>query len=111
MQRDRILITEMIDAATRILAITAGASIDEIASDANTRDALLWNFTVLGEAANQVKQETRQLHESVGWSDPIRLRNRIMHAYSSIDLNVLIVAAEIDVPILLAKLVTIENTL
>jgi uncharacterized protein with HEPN domain len=50
----------------------------------------LWNYTVLGEAVGQVSVETKAAHPDVPWSDPVRLRNRIVHGYWSIDLDVLI---------------------
>ena len=58
MQRDRLLIDEMIDAAERIVELVGLATGDEIASNRDRRDAVLWNFTVLGEAANQITGDT-----------------------------------------------------
>jgi Ribonuclease HepT-like len=49
---------------------------------------LLWNFTVLGEAAGQVSEEVKERFPDIAWQQPQRLRNRIMHGYWSIDLAV-----------------------
>jgi uncharacterized protein with HEPN domain len=43
------------------------------------RDALLWNFTVLGEAASQLPAELKEEFPDVAWQLPVRLRNRIVH--------------------------------
>jgi uncharacterized protein with HEPN domain len=51
MQRDILLLTEMIDAAEQAHQLTAGITIGQLETDRQRRDALLWNFTVLGEAA------------------------------------------------------------
>lgn len=51
MQRDRLLLTEIIDAAERIIDLAAARSADDFVADRDRRDALLWNFTVLGEAS------------------------------------------------------------
>jgi uncharacterized protein with HEPN domain len=51
MQRDILLLTEMIDAAEQAQQLTANVTVSELESDRQRRDALLWNFTVLGEAA------------------------------------------------------------
>ena len=48
--------------------------------------ALLWHFTVLGEAASQVPAETRQAHPVVAWKGATRMRNRIVHDYMNIDM-------------------------
>ena len=54
MQRDALLLGEMIDAVEQIVSLTEGTSVDDLTRDRRRRDALLWNFTVLGEAATQV---------------------------------------------------------
>ena len=98
MQRDLVLLTEIIDAAERIVELTAGRTRGEFEADRDRRDALLWNFTVLGEAVSQLSDGTKVAHPEVGWSDPVRLRNRIVHGYWSIDLDVLLASARDDFP-------------
>ena len=49
----------MIDAAEQAIALVAGRSIGDIEGDRRTRDALLWNVTVLGEAAHRVSELTQ----------------------------------------------------
>jgi uncharacterized protein with HEPN domain len=51
MQRDILLLTEMIDAAEQAQRLTADITVSQLETDRQRRDALLWNFTVLGEAA------------------------------------------------------------
>lgn len=52
-----VLLSEMIDAAEQAMALVAGRSISHIKGNRRTRDALLWNGTVLGEAANRVSAD------------------------------------------------------
>jgi uncharacterized protein with HEPN domain len=98
MRRDLLLLSEMIDAADRIQELTAGIAVDELASDRQRRDALLWNFTVLGEAAAQVSAELREKFPAIPWQQPSRLRNRIVHGYWSIDLEILHTTAREQLP-------------
>jgi uncharacterized protein with HEPN domain len=51
MQRDILLLTEMIDAAEQAQRLTEDITVSQLETDRQRRDALLWNFTVLGEAA------------------------------------------------------------
>ena len=39
----------------------------------------LSNFTVLGEAADQVSGEVKARFPDIAWQQPQRLRNRIVH--------------------------------
>jgi hypothetical protein len=47
MQRDILLLTEMVDAAEQAGQLTAGITVSQLETDRQRRDALLWNFTVL----------------------------------------------------------------
>ena len=74
MQRDILLLTEMIDAAEQAHQLTAGITIGQLETDRQRRDALLWNFTVPGEAAGQLSAEVKNRFPGIPWPQPIRLR-------------------------------------
>ena len=74
MQRDILLLTEMIDAAEQAHQLTADVTVSELESDRQRRDALL--------------------------------RNRIVHGYWSIDLEVLHTTATEQLPAFTASLRT-----
>jgi uncharacterized protein with HEPN domain len=104
MQRDVLLVTEMIDAAEQAHQLVTGMSVSQLEDDRQRRDALLWNFTVLGEAAGQVSAEIKQRFPDIPWQQPARLRNRIVHGYWSIDLEVLHTTAINQLPAFTADL-------
>jgi len=89
MRRELLLIGEMIDAATQAQSLVAGTDLDALQTDRQRRDALLWNFTVLGEAAAQLDDEVKGRFPDIPWAQPARLRNRVIHGYWSIDLEIL----------------------
>lgn len=88
MRRDLLLISEMIAAAEQAQSLIADVDLVALGDDRQRRDALLWNFTVLGEAAAQVDVEVKGRFPQVEWQQPTRLRNRIVHGYWSIDLEI-----------------------
>lgn len=102
--RELLLLGEMIDAAEQARSLVAGLGVEDIANDRLRRDALLWNFTVLGEAANQLTAIFKVAHPEISWSHPARLRNRIVHGYWSIDLEVLHSTATHDLPAYIEQL-------
>lgn len=89
MQRDILLLHEMIDAAEQAQHLVTGHTADQVAEDRMRRDSLLWNFTVLGEAAGLVSDETKARFPDIPWRNPVRLRNRVVHGYWSADIGVL----------------------
>ena len=91
MQRDIILLIEMVDAAEQAQRLVAGFSAAEVGADRMRRDSLLWNFTVLGEVslATLVSSETKARFPDISWRNPARLRNRVVHGYWSVDVEIL----------------------
>ncbi len=89
MRRELLLVGEMIEAAERAQSLVAGVDLDTLGADRQRRDALLWNFTVLGEAAAQLDEQVRARFPQIPWTQPARLRNRVVHGYWSIDLEIL----------------------
>jgi len=103
-QREVLLLGEMIDAAEQAHILAVGQDLAAMETDRQRRDALLWNFTVLGEAAAELPDTFKQAHPSVNWSRPSQLRNRIVHGYWSIDLEILYSTAVDDLPTFVALL-------
>jgi uncharacterized protein with HEPN domain len=89
MRRDVLLLNEMIKAAERAHELVGDLDEDALAADELRRDALLWNLTVLGEAAANLSDELKDAHADVPWRQPASLRNRIVHGYWSIDLRII----------------------
>ncbi len=59
---------------------------------------------VVGEAASKVSPEGKQNYPSIPWREVINMRNRLIHGYDSIDLNVLWDTIDVDLPELIAIL-------
>jgi uncharacterized protein with HEPN domain len=74
----------MIEAVDQAVALVHGVGVNDLAADRIRREALLWNFTILGEASTQLSVELKQQFTDVAWRQPARLRNRIVHGYWSI---------------------------
>ena len=74
------------------------AAVQQLLALRQRRDALLWNFTVPGEAAGQVSEEVKERFPDIAWQQPQRLRNRIVHGYWPNDLTVLHTTATDQLP-------------
>jgi uncharacterized protein with HEPN domain len=98
MRRELLLIGEMIEAAEQANVLVANADVGSLTEDRQRREALLWNFTVLGEAAAQLDDTVKERFPEVQWAQPVRLRNRIIHGYWSVDLEILHTAATDQLP-------------
>lgn len=66
--------------------------------------ALVRLLEIIGEAANRLSEECRSSHNAIPWSQIISLRNRLIHGYDSVDLDILWEILTTDLPQLTADL-------
>jgi uncharacterized protein with HEPN domain len=111
MRREALLLDEIISAAQRATDIATRHGVDDLAGNLDARDALLWNLTVIGEAVSQLPEDLRAQYPQVPWSQPVRLRNRIVHGYWSVDLDVIHAVALGDLPDFVDQIRTITEQL
>ena len=111
MRRELLLLREMRDAAVVIRELVGDRSSEQVEADTLRRSALLWHFTVLGEAASQVPSETKDCYPKVAWRAATRLRTRIVHGYWDIDVETLVATAADDLAQMIAELEGAISTL
>ena len=69
--------------------------------------ALVRLMEIIGEAANRVSLEYQSRHLSIPWSQIISLRNRLIHGYDAVDMDILWEILNQDLPGLIDELKTI----
>jgi len=87
--RDSILLLQdMLESAQKILRYTNELDYKAFLADDRTVDAVVRNFEIIGEAANRLDQEFRELHTGIEWNRIRGFRNRIVHDYFGIDYHI-----------------------
>jgi uncharacterized protein with HEPN domain len=66
--------------------------------------ALMKDVEIIGEAAYQVSKATREGLPDIPWDDIIGMRHRMVHAYFDINLDILWITIQEDLPPLIALL-------
>jgi uncharacterized protein with HEPN domain len=94
----------MRDAARQAAEFTATRSREDLDTDAMLVLALTKIVEIVGEAAKEVTVETRAVYPAVPWSDAARTRDRLVHHYFDVDLDVLWRTATTDLAALLVAL-------
>jgi uncharacterized protein with HEPN domain len=56
-----------------------------------------------------VSSETQAKYPSIPWPQVIGMRNRLIHGYDAVDLDVLWDTIEIDLPLLIAEIEKIQS--
>jgi uncharacterized protein with HEPN domain len=103
-ERDRIRFQHMLDAAREAFAFAAHRGRHELSRDRALALALVKEVEIIGEAASQISPALRQSLPNIPWSKMIGMRNRLIHAYSEIDLEVLWDTIETSLPPLVSQL-------
>ena len=90
-------ILETIDKAERFVE---GMSFDEFINDDRTTFAAVRALEIIGEASKNLPQPLKDGYPQVFWQDIVAMRNRIVHAYFGVDLEIVWETIHDDLPIL-----------
>jgi uncharacterized protein with HEPN domain len=94
----------MLDASREAVGFAEGKSRADLHADRGLQLILTRLLEIVGEAANKVPQTTRDLHPEIPWSAAIAVRNRLIHGYEDVDLDIVWQTVEEDLPRLIASL-------
>lgn len=101
---DEVRLKHLREAAATALRFTEGRTRTDLEDDEMLRLALTKLIEIVGEAAKQVSAGGRAEFPSVPWSAAARMRDRLVHHYFDIDLDVLWATISEDLPALLTAL-------
>ncbi len=106
-KRDAELLLEDIrEAIAKVERYTKGLDRGAFLADDKTIDAVVRNLEVIGEAARQLPTEFIENAPGIPWHRISGLRNRIVHDYFGLDLEIIWQVVERDVPELKARIET-----
>lgn len=97
-------LADMLGAAEQLTAFSAGLTAAQLDADVKTRSAILFCFTVLGEAANSIAPEDQGRFDGIPWDEIRRMRNFVVHVYFGVKADRLLETIRTDVPPLTAAL-------
>ena len=100
----RILLADMLDAAREAHGYVRHLNREQLNGHRLLQHGLVRCIEVVGEAASRVSDEFRSAHPELPWSKIIGMRNRLVHAYFEIDLDVVWSTTRNELPILMAIL-------
>jgi uncharacterized protein with HEPN domain len=101
---DRTRLAHLVDAAAKAVAYAESRTRSDLDNDELLKLALTKLVEIVGEAAKHVSSETRAKHPDVSWSAASRMRDRLVHHYFDINLDVLWQTVTVDLPELLQAL-------
>lgn len=101
---DAIRLRHMLDAAREAMSFAAGRSRDDLERDRMLVLAIVKDVEIIGEAASRATAAAQAAHPEIPWAQIIAMRNRLIHAYFDVDLQVVWDTVTEDLPQLVALL-------
>ena len=93
-----LLLEDILESCDRILEYTEGMTFEEFRKNYLVVDAVVRNFTVIGEAANRIPDNFKMKHTEIEWDRIRGFRNRIVHDYFGIDYQIVWIIIENNIP-------------
>jgi uncharacterized protein with HEPN domain len=104
-----LLIEDIWEALEKIERYVSGLNHESFLNDDKTVDSVARNLEIIGEAANRLPTDFRTQHSEIEWPKIIGLRNRIVHDYFNIDVEIVWEIVQKNLPMLKSKLSVIRG--
>ena len=101
---DQVRLRHMLDAARKAVDFLKGRTRQDLDSDEMVCLAVIRLLEVIGEAAKGISHATRDASPSIPWRQIAGTRDRLIHGYFDVDLDVVWAIVTTDLPGLIAQL-------
>lgn len=98
---DEVRLRHIRDAARDAIKFIQGRTRADLDRDEMLNLALVRLLEIIGEAANGISRELRAQHSTINWAGMTGMRNRLIHGYFDVNLDVVWETITTDLPPLL----------
>ena len=104
MDRDAPHIVDIVGSARLVQAYLEGVPRKDFVRDVQLQDSVIRRLEIIGEAAGRVSAVFRARHPAIPWGRMVRMRDRMIHTYDAVDLDIVWTTARERIPELLAQI-------
>ena len=102
--RDGVRLVHMLEHSREVIQLVAGRTRQDLDTDRVLSLALVRLLEIVGEAASGISADARSKRPGIPWAEIVGLRNRLIHGYDSVDLDVIWSVVKHDLPALVREL-------
>ena len=93
-----LYIDDIQESIRRIEAYVKSYSYEKFVKDGKTIDAVIRNFSIIGEAASRIPRKIQENYPQIPWFEIIGMRNKVVHEYFGINEEILWKTIQEDLP-------------
>ncbi len=82
-----IYLNDIREAVNSIEIFVEGMTFEEFKNDDKTSSAVIRKFEIIGEATKNIPEDIRNQHSQIPWKEIAGMRDKLIHAYSEVDLK------------------------
>lgn len=94
----KIYITDILEAIVRIRSFISFMSYSEFEKNDLVNSAVVRQLEIIGEAAKNIEPRLRAKYPNIPWADMCKTRDKLIHAYSGVDLEIVYTIASKELP-------------
>lgn len=95
---DLLYLNHILSAIDRVERYLRGVDLNRFFSDTLLQDAVLRQLEIVGEASARLSDLAKSQHPDIPWNQIVGMRNRLVHAYFDVNLDICWEVARIDLP-------------
>ena len=80
------------------MVYVAGMTRQGFLRETQVQDSVIRRLEIIGEAAGRISPGFRDTHPEIQWSEMRGMRNRMLHGYDDIDMDIVWDTVERDIP-------------
>ncbi len=100
MKADKVFVQHIMDSILAIEEFIKGVSKEEFRNNRMLYDAVIREFEIIGEAGKNISEQLKGKYLDIPWKQITGMRNKLIHDYFGIDLNVIWDTALSEIPML-----------
>ena len=108
---DLIFIEHMLESIKAIEDFSKGITKEKLISSRLKQSALVREIEIIGEAVKNISSSLKEKHKEIAWKEIAGTRDKMIHHYFGVDLDIVLGIIKNDIPILKKQVLKIKKDL
>src|SRR3989338_540143 len=109
MKNDLPFIEHILDSISAIEKFSKNLKKEKLMSDRLKQSAIVREIEIIGEAVKNISKNLKNKHREVEWKEIVGTRDKMIHHYFGVDLNIIWDIIKINLPDLKNKILKIKK--